>query len=377
MNNPTNTLFQPLMIGRVTAKNRLALSSMSRHRSTLAGVPTALNVEFYRQRARAGLVLGEGTYPSQMGRAYLFKPGLHDEAQLMGWRRVADAVHSEGGIIFVQIMHAGRMSDPLLLDGEQPVAPSAVQPQVREGYDSPWPRPKRAYGMPRPLTHAEILKVIDEHRDCAVLAKRAGLDGVEIHSAAGYLPMQFLSTNTNLRTDEWGGSVERRSAFLLALVDAMAAATSREFVSVKLSPGWTFNQVEDTDPIATYSWLVSQLSKRGIAYLQLANYGVGWDVYGKLRRLFEGPVIVGVGFNRRSAAQIIADRGADMVAFGQAYIANPDLAERYRHGWRISRPKPATYYTQGEDGYIDYPVYSESDPKNLQSADEALVPLMA
>jgi N-ethylmaleimide reductase len=249
MNNPINTLFQPLMIGRVTAKNRLALSSMSRHRSTLAGVPTALNVEFYRQRARAGLVLGEGTYPSQMGKAYLFTPGLHDEAQLMGWRRVADAVHSEGGIIFVQIMHAGRMSDPLLLDGEQPVAPSAVQPQVKEGYDSAWPRPKRAYGIPRPLTHAEILKVIDEHSDCAVLAKRAGLDGVEIHGAAGYLPMQFLSTNTNLRTDEWGGSVERRSAFLLALVDAMAAATSREFVSVKLSPGWTFNQVEDTDPV--------------------------------------------------------------------------------------------------------------------------------
>ena len=377
MSNPLNTLFQPLMIGGVTAKNRLALSSMNRHRSTLAGVPTALNVEFYRQRGRAGLVLGEGTYPSPMGKAYLFTPGLHDEAQLMGWRRVAKAVHSEGGIIFVQIMHAGRMSDPLLLDGEQPVAPSAVQPQVKEGYDSAWPRPKRAYGIPRPLTHAEILKVIDEHRDCAVLAKRAGLDGVEIHGAAGYLPMQFLSTNTNLRTDEWGGSVERRSAFLLALVDAMAAATSREFVSVKLSPGWTFNQVEDTDPVATYSWLVSQLSKRGIAYLQLANYGVGWDVYGKLRRLFEGPVIVGVGFNRQSAARIIADRGADMVAFGQAYIANPDLAERYRYDWDISRPKPATYYTQGEDGYIDYPGYSESDPKNLQSADKALVPLMA
>lgn len=277
MSESLSSLFEPIEISGTRLANRLAMAPMTRQRSTLDGVPTDLNVEHYRQRASAGVIVSEGIYPSAMGKGYLFTPGLHTDEQEAGWKRVADAVHGEGGQIFGQIMHVGRLSDPLMLDGAQPIGASAVQPDpLARHYTVNCPRPKRPYPEPRALTHAEVLGVVDEFRDCAVRAERAGLDGVEIHAASGYLPMQFLSTNTNLRTDAWGGSVEKRCAFLLACVDAMAAATRPEFVAVKISPGWSFHNVFDDDPIATYTHVVKELSKRGIAYLQLGDYAVGW-----------------------------------------------------------------------------------------------------
>jgi N-ethylmaleimide reductase len=369
-------LFDPIRIGGITLKNRLAMAPMTRQRSTLDGVPTDLNVEYYRQRASAGLLVTEGIYPSFMGRGYLFTPGLHTDAQEAGWRRVAQAVHGEGGALFGQIMHVGRLSDPLMLDGAQPIAPSAVQPDPKaRHYTVTCPRPKRPYPQPRALSHAEIFGVIDDFRQCAVRARRAGLDGVEIHAASGYLPMQFLSTNTNQRDDAWGGSVEKRCAFLLACVDAMAAATAPEFVAVKISPGWSFHNVFDDDPVATYSHLVRQLSCRGIAYLQIGDYAVGWDVYGTLRPLFEGPAMFVAGFTQTTAAAAVAEKRADMVAIGQAFISNPDLTERYRQSLPINRPDVATYYTQGAEGYTDYPVYADSDPALLQPVDAAPIPI--
>lgn len=372
------TMFSPLRVGNITVTNRMAMSPMTRQRSTLDGVPTDLNVEHYRQRASAGLIVSEGIYPSFMGRGYLFTPGLHNDSQLLGWKRVTDAVHREGGAIFGQVMHVGRLSDPLMLDGAQPIAPSAVQPDpTARHYTVNCPRPKRPYPVPRALTHAEVLGVIDEFRQCAVLAQRAGFDGVEIHAASGYLPMQFLSTNTNLRNDQWGGSVEKRAAFLLACVDEMVAATSPGFVAVKIAPGWTFHDVFDEDPVATYSYVVKELSKRGIAYLQLGNYGMDWDVYGTLRPLFDGPAMFVAGFTRQSAATLINNGDADMIGFGQAYISNPDLAERYRHGWDITRPDLSTYYTQGAEGYTDYPVYAETSADRLQPVDSAPIAISA
>jgi N-ethylmaleimide reductase len=371
-----DALFQPMTIGGVTLNNRLAMAPMTRQRSMLSGVPTALNVEHYRQRASAGVLVTEGIYPADMGKGYLFSPGLCTDAHEAGWHAVTEAVHGAGGVIFGQIMHVGRLSDPLMLDGAQPIAPSAVQPDpTARHYTITCPRPKRPYPAPRALSHAEVLGVIDEFRDCAVRAQRAGFDGVEIHGASGYLPMQFLSTNTNLRTDAWGGSVERRAAFLLACVDAMQAATSPGFAAVKLSPGWTFHNVFDTDAVATYSYVVGELSRRGIAYVQLGDYGVGWDVYGTLRPLFDGPAMFVAGFNRSSAAAAIAGGKADLIAFGQAYIANPDLAERYREGWMLNRPEIATYYTQGAEGYTDYPVFADCDPDVLQPVDAAPIPI--
>ncbi len=376
MQDPIDALYAPLKIGDVTVKNRLAMAPMTRHRSTLDGVPTDLNVAYYRQRASAGLIVSEGIYPTFMGRGYLFTPGLHMEAQEAGWRRVTAAVHEAGGVIFGQIMHVGRLSDPLMLDGAQPTAPSAVQPDpLARSYTINCPRPKRPYPTPRALSHAEILGVIDDFAASAVRAKAAGFDGVEIHAASGYLPMQFLSTNTNLRGDEWGGSVEKRCAFLLACVDAMIAATSPGFVAVKFSPGWTFHNVFDDDPIATYSHAVRELSKRGIAYLHLGDYAVGWDVYGTLRPLFAGPAMFVAGFTRTSGAAAVAEGRADMIGIGQAYISNPDLAERYQNGWMITRPDLATYYSQGAEGYTDYPVFAESPAERLQPVDAAPIPI--
>lgn len=269
------TMFSPLKVGNVTLKNRMAMAPMTRQRSGLDGVPTDLNVEHYAQRASAGLIVTEGIFPSEMGCGYLFTPGLCNDAQMQGWKRVTDAVHARGGAIFGQIMHVGRLSDPLMLKGEQPMAPSAVRPDPKaRHYTVNCPRPKRPYPEPRAMTHAEVLRTIDEYARSAALAKQAGFDGVEVHAASGYLPMQFLSTNSNVRTDEWGGSVEKRAAFLLAVVDAMIAATDPGFVAVKIGPGWTFHDVFDDDPVATYTHVVKELSKRGIAYLQIGNYGM-------------------------------------------------------------------------------------------------------
>jgi len=376
--DPLDAMFTPLRVGNVTIANRMAMAPMTRQRSLLDGTPTDLNVDYYRQRASAGLIVSEGIYPGPMGCGYLFSPGLHSDRHVAGWTRVTDAVHAAGGAIFGQIMHVGRLSDPLMLDGEQPIAPSAVQPDPKaRHYTVNCPRPKRPYTQPRAMTHAEVLGVIDDYARSAALARKAGFDGVEVHAASGYLPMQFLSTNANVRTDEWGGSVEKRAAFLLACVDAMIAATDPGFVAVKIGPGWTFHDVFDDDPVATYTYVVRELSKRGIAYLQIGNYGMEWDVYGTLRPLFDGPAMFVAGFTRQTAAATIASGAADMIGFGQAYISNPDLAERYQQGLDITRPDIATYYTQGAEGYTDYPVHADTDPRRLQPVDASPTPLSA
>lgn len=370
-------LFTPLKLGSVTVKNRMAVAPLTRHRSTFDGIPTDLNVEYYRQRAGAGLIVTEGTYPSEQGKAYLFIPGLCSPDHLSGWQRVTDAVHAEGGAIFCQIMHCGRLSDPLMLPGNaDPVAPSAVQPDpTARHYTINCPRPKRPYPKPRALSTDEVYGVIGEYRRAAELAAEAGFDGVEIHAASGYLPHQFLSTNVNLRTDEFGGSVAGRAKFLLDCVDAMASVRGASAVAVKVSPGWTFHNVFDDDPMSTFSHVARELSKRQIAYLQVGNYGVDWDVYGTLRPLFDGPLIAVGGFTRASAAALIAEGTADMVAFGQAYIANPDLDVRYREGLPINRPDVTTYYTQGAEGYTDYPSYADSDPQSQLPTDSAPIPI--
>jgi len=372
----TAILFEPLQVGDMTIKNRLAMAPMTRQRSYLDGTPTDLNVEHYRQRASAGLIISEGIAPSEMGWGYLFSPGLYTDSHEEGWRKVSEAVHAEGGHIFGQIMHVGRLSDELLHNGKQPIAPSTVQPDpTARHYTVNCPRPKRPYLPPRALTHQEVLGVIDDFRDCAVRAQRAGLDGVEIHAASGYLPMQFLSTNTNLRTDEWGGSVEKRANFLLACVDAMIAATSPGFVAAKFSPGWQFHNVFDDDPIATYTHATRELSKRDLAYLQLGNYGMEWDVYGTLRPLFDGPVGFTAGFTRSTGAKAIAQDGADFICFGQNYISNPDLAERYQRGLGLNHIDQDTYYTQGAKGYTDYPLHADADPGTLIDVDSPPTPM--
>lgn len=372
-----DVLFQPFRVGDIRLRNRMVMAPMTRHRAHLDGTPSDLMVEYYRQRAGAGLIITEGIWPSPLGQGYLFTPGLVTDAHVAGWRRVIDAVHDAGGVIFAQIMHVGRLSDPLILPGgRQPIAPSAVQPDpTARHYTINCPRPKRAYPTPRAMTLDEIRQEVAAFGRSAELAAAAGFDGVEIHAASGYLPMQFLSTNTNLRDDAYGGSVENRARFLLECVDAMAEVRGAGFVAVKVGPGWTFHNVFDDDPIATYSHVAQELSERRIAYLQVGDYGMDWDVYGTLRPLFDGPMI-GVGnFTRETAAAAIASGLMDLVAFGQAYLANPDLVERFRNGWPINRPRIESYYTQGAEGYVDYPLHEAADPTDMLPVDAGLVPI--
>lgn len=356
-------LFQPLRVGALTLSNRIVMAPMTRHRATLDGVPTPEMARYYRQRASAGLIVSEGVYPCERGKGNLFIPGLCNAEQVAGWRFVTDAVHEAGGLIVCQLMHGGRLSDPLMQPGQQlPLAPSAVRPDPRaRHYTFHSPRVKRPYPTPRAMRVEDIEQAIRDYADAARRAEDAGFDGVEIHAASGYLPHQFLATNTNLRDDAWGGDVPRRARFLLEVVEAIGAATRPDFVAVKLSPGWTFHDVFDDDPQATFTHVVRELSARRIAYLQVGDYGMDWDVHGLLRPLFEGPYMAVSGYSRAGAAAMIAGGGADLVAFGQAYIANPDLAERYRHGWGLNPADGSTFYTQGAEGYTDYPCHGEVD----------------
>ena len=346
----TKTLFSSVRLGDLTLANRIAMAPMTRNRSP-DGVPTDLNALYYGQRASAGLIITEGTTPDAGGRGYIDIPGLYDAAQVAGWRKVAETVHAKGGRIVVQIMHTGRISHPDFLDGALPVAPSAVA-SSGEIITKAGPKPMP---VPRALEAAEIPAVIATYGRAATLAVEAGLDGVEIHGANGYLPSQFLSTNANLRTDEWGGSVENRARFLLGAVAAAAAAIGPGRVGVRVNPGSTFNNVADTDPEATLTHLATALAGQGLAYLHLVGGAYSYDAAGIARRLFDGPLILNGGYDAaRAEADLVAGR-ADVIAFGVSFLANPDLPERLRTGAALNAPDPKTFYGGDARGYTDYP----------------------
>ena len=369
-------LFEPLQVGNARLKNRLAFAPCTRQRSNLDGTPNALNVEYYRQRAGIGLLVTEGIYPDDMGKGYLFSPGLCSASHVAGWRAVTDAVHAAGGTIFAQLMHVGRLSDPLMLPSNAtPISASAVQPDpTARHYTVNCPRPKRPYPQPRALTISEIYDVIGHYKRCTQMAVDAGFDGVEVHSASGYLPMQFLSTNANTRNDDFGGSIERRANFLLSCVDAMSEVRGASYVAVKVSPDWNFHNVFDDDAIGTYSHVAKELSKRKIAYLQVGNYGISWDVFGTLRPLFDGPMMPVAGFTRPKAVASVTSGIGDFIGLGQAIMANPDLDRRYQNGWELERPRLEFYYTQGSEGYTDYPVYEASSREDVVGPDDYTTP---
>ncbi|GGJ17679.1 alkene reductase [Neoroseomonas lacus] len=346
----TQTLFSTVRLGDITLRNRIAMAPMTRNRSP-DGVPTDLNALYYGQRATAGLIITEGTTPDAGGRGYIDIPGLYSAAQVAGWRKVAEAVHAKGGRIVAQVMHTGRISHPDFLDGGSPVAPSAVAAAgdiITKAGPKPMP-------VPRALDAAEIPAVIATYGRAATLAIEAGLDGVEIHGANGYLPSQFLSTNANLRTDEWGGSVENRARFLLGAVAAAVAAIGPGRVGVRVNPGSTFNDVADTDPEATLTHLATALSGQGLAYLHLVGGAYSYDAAGIARRLFDGPLILNGGYDAARAEADIAGGRADVIAFGVPFLANPDLPTRLRTGTALNAPDPKTFYGGDAHGYTDYP----------------------
>ncbi|WP_088140831.1 alkene reductase [Achromobacter xylosoxidans] len=344
-------LFEPLRAGDLTLRNRIVMAPLTRMHASPGRVPNDLMVEYYTQRAGAGMILTEATAVTPQGVGYADTPGLWTSEQVQGWRKVTSAVHRAGGLIVAQLWHVGRISDPMFLDGELPVAPSAI---AAKGHVS-HVRPQRAYVTPRALETAEIPGVIEAYRHGAKMAMEAGFDGVEVHAANGYLLDQFLQDSTNHRDDAYGGSLENRARLLLEAVDASVSVWGAGRVGVHLSPRGEIHTMGDSNPAATFGYVARELGKRGIAFLCVREYEAADSLGPMLKAEFGGTYIANEGFGRESAEAAIAAGRADAVAFGVQYIANPDLARRFELKAPLNRPNPATFYAPGPGGYTDYP----------------------
>jgi len=350
---PSNHLLSPAVIGRLALPNRIVMAPMTRSRAGDGDVPTPLVVEYYRQRASAGLIVTEGSQVSPQGKGYPRTPGIFSAAQIAGWKAVTDAVHAQGGRMFLQLWHVGRLSHPLVqANGERPVAPSALAPDG-ELYTSEGLKP---YEAPRALAIDEIAGVVDQFRVGAENAKRAGFDGVELHGANGYLIDQLLRDGANLRTDGYGGAAQTRVRLLREVVEAVIPVFGADRVGVRLSPALNVFSMSDSDPQATFGHAADVLSQYGLAYLHVIQAAsVPFD-FAELKQRFGGTYIANGGYTAdRAEAALIAGE-ADMIAFGTPFIANPDLVERIRHGDPWTAPDPATFYQGEARGYTDYPV---------------------
>lgn len=351
-------LFSPLTAGDLRLANRVVMAPLTRTRSGADGVPGAIVAEHYAQRAGLGMIITEGVYPTEESRAYPGQPGIVTDEQVEGWRAVADAVHAEGGLIVMQMMHGGRVSHTEITGTTRIVAPSAVaiEGEVRT------PLGKKAYPVPHALTTDELDQVRDELVAAATRAIDAGLDGVEIHSANGYLLHQFLSPVSNRRTDAYGGSPEARASFVIEVTTAVAEAIGAGRVGIRLSPAHNIQDVFETDAAdvaATYSALVRGIAPLGIAYLSVLHAEPAGELVQSLRTDFGGTFIANSGFGQLTtkdeAVEFVAQGSADAVAVGRLAIANPDLVERWQGGHPENEPNPATFYGAGAEGYTDYP----------------------
>ena len=352
-----NQLSTAVKIGPYQLRNRMIMAPMTRSRANDAdGLQSELAVTYYRQRASAGLIITEGTFPSAMGKGYLATPGIYNDAQVEAWKRVTDAIHAEGGRVFLQLMHAGRISHPSMLpQGALPVAPSAIKPAGQSYTMSGM----ADFVTPRALETAEVAAVVDEYRMATRRALEAGFDGVELHAASGYLPEQFLSSGTNQRADQYGGSIANRARFILDVLQAMIAEAGADRVGIKISPEMGFNDIVDATPVETYTYLVRQLAPLGLAYLHVALFKAAYDYHGALRPLFGGAYLLGGGQSRESGEQRIASGQADAVVYGGAFLANPDLPRRFELNAPLNTPNAALFYVPGPAGYIDYPALAD------------------
>ncbi|MBT9540251.1 alkene reductase [Thiobacillus sp.] len=345
------SLFAPLLLGDITLPNRIIMAPLTRCRASEGRVPNTLMAEYYRQRAGAGLIISEATSVTPMGVGYPDTPGIWSEAQVEGWKLITKAVHEKGGRIFLQLWHVGRVSHPLYLNGALPLAPSAIAPR---GHVS-LVRPETAYVTPRALELSEIPSIIEAFRKGAENAKRAGFDGVEIHGANGYLLDQFLQDSTNLRTDEYGGSIENRARLMLEVTDAVISVWGAKRVGMHLAPRGDAHTMGDSNPLATFSYVARELGKRKIAFVCAREHMGEGRIGHELKIAFGGVFIANEGFTRESAQQVITAGEADAVAFGKLFIANPDLPERFRTDAALNTPQSETFYAKGPKGYTDYP----------------------
>lgn len=353
-----SNLFQPLNVGAYTLKNRIIMAPLTRSRANNPGrIPNELMVEYYRQRASAGLILTEATSVTPMGVGYPDTPGIWLDAQTEGWKPVTEAVHEQGGKIFMQLWHVGRISDPRYLGGELPVAPSAI---AAPGHVSHI-RPFQDYVVPRALSIEEIKNLQSIYRRAAENAKKAGFDGVELHAANGYLFDQFMHESTNTRSDEYGGSIENRVRLLLEIVDVLIAVWGADKVGVHLAPASDGAGLADSDPRALFTYVAKQLSARNIAFIFAREDTSKEDTVGQLvRDNFEGVFIANQQLTKATGEQLIESGRADAVSYGQLFIANPDLVERFELGAELNTPNRETYYFNEKVGYTDYPTLPQS-----------------
>ncbi|GID96287.1 putative NADH-dependent flavin oxidoreductase [Amorphoplanes digitatis] len=351
-----SALLRPVTAGALQAPNRIWMAPLTRNRANPDGTPNALQAEYYGQRAGAGVIIAEGSQPSAVGQGYPNTPGLHTDEQQEGWRRIAEAVHAGGGRIVVQLMHAGRISHSSTIGGQVPVAPSAV----RAAGEAVTVTGLQPFSEPRELRTDELAGVVAEYADAARRAVAAGLDGVELHAANGYLLHQFLADGVNARTDGYGGSAANRARFVVEVAAAVSAAIGADRVGIRISPLNPFNDIAEDD-VSVYEVLTAQLAELGLAYLHLLA-APGDPIIEKLRAVWPSTLVLNTGFgvesDRDQLDRLVADGVADAVTVGRPFIANPDLVLRWTRGAELNEPDPATFYAGGAKGYTDYPALS-------------------
>lgn len=357
-------LFQPTTLGTLSLQNAVVMAPLTRQRANFLGVPQPHVVDYYAQRASAGLIIAEGTQPSFAGQGYCRTPGIHTPEQIAAWRLVTDAVHSHGAKMFLQIMHCGRIAHPLNRQiPDAPVAPSAVTPAGTMWTDQQQMQP---FPAPRALETTELPALIEEFVQGSRNAIAAGFDGVELHAANGYLLNQFLSTNTNQRTDGYGTTVEGRIRFVVEVTQAVAAAIGVEKTAIRISPGHMFNDLVDAEPIATHTALLDALPTAQMAYVHvmiatafaeaLNNAGDPARALQVMRAHVKGPMLAAGGYTAETGEAALASGLLQAVVFGRPFIANPDLVDRMKHGTALAEARQDLFYTPGFEGYSDYPV---------------------
>lgn len=358
-----SNLFDSFQLGSNTLDNRIVMAPMTRLRAD-GNIPTQLMAEYYAQRASAGLIITECTMISPLSQGYMNVPGIYNNEQVEGWKLVTDAVHAQGGKIFLQIWHSGRVAHSALLNGEKPIAPSAIAATGQLHT----PIGKVDIETPRALETSEISEIIAQFRQAAVNAQQAGFDGIELHGAFGYLIDQFLQDGSNQRQDKYGGSIENRARFLLEVVEAVTQVWGGDYVGIKLSPSNTFYGMFDSDPQATFSYVIKALNDFNLAYIHLMEANeidlntrkVINPVLPVFRPLYQGNIITNGGYNKETGNSAIASGNAQLVSYGKPYLANPDLVKRFSINAKLNEPNPRTFYGRGntEDAKVGYTDYS-------------------
>ncbi|MCD8533546.1 MAG: alkene reductase [Verrucomicrobia bacterium] len=356
-----NTLFEPLKAGSLELSNRILMAPLTRCRADADHVPTPVMAEYYSQRCSAGLIIAEATMVMEGNSAFWREPGIYSKAQVDGWSTITDQVHQKGGKIVLQLWHGGRACHPLLNNGRIPVAPSAIPITNDEVHT---PEGKKPYVTPRELLDEEIPEIVQGFRKAAQNALEAGFDGVEVHGANGYLLDEFLRDGSNHRHGTYGGSLENRSRLMMEVVGACCEIWGGSKVGLRLSPLNSYNSMADSDPVALSEYMAEKLNPMGLAYLHVMRADFfqqqTGDILTPIRQRFKGVLVANMGYSAEEAAQAIQSGQIDAVAFGVPFLANPDLPERFKQKAALNEPRPNLFYTQGAEGYTDYPSLKQS-----------------